>query len=657
MEFRLGRRALVVPVLAAFLTAAAGVGGYFLTRDDARDAGRQRFLKVLAPAQVEFAGAVDAAFQEFSLLGAADPAAPTDASAAAAGLDAVTEVGPDGMATAGARVQAAFDIARDTGMVRAAAPVTLAGHRGPVTLLVLPRYRSGQPSGTTADRRASLTGYTVGVLAPASLARQHLAAIGGTVVVRDAGTTLFRSGPAAADDGETVRTRLDVGGRNWAISAHPALGGAGTTPVAVLSVGLLLALGMLLTGRALHDVEAEATGRARDREDDLSTIADLGPLLQQSLELAEVLPSATAFLADHFGLHGVAVAYVDEDGDLVQAFSLGHRVPGLPEHGTDVHPPPHEISAGKPFSVPLLRGGRAIGAIHALPGRDLGPERTRTLVSVADMFGTAVANARQFEREQLAVRRLQELDRLKTEFLGTVSHELRTPIAAIVGFSGLLNAGLEEMPIAEQRDFLSRLMRNASSLSSLVQDLLDFSRIGRPSFELRAEELDLAELTGRIISQMATPDQEHRYVIDAAHTVWAFADADAVERVVTNLLSNAAKFSPPDSVITVTLGQHGEAATLTVDDMGPGVAEGDRPLVFQRFYRGTSAAAMATRGAGIGLAVVKDVVDRMGGSVAVDTAPSGGGRFVVVLPARPAAPSSPSTSSSTSSAATKGGTP
>ena len=120
-----------------------------------------------------------------------------------------------------------------------------------------------------------------------------------------------------------------------------------------------------------------------------------------------------------------------------------------------------------------------IGALHVRPSVDLAPERTRTLVTVAERVGTALANARQFEQEQEAVRRLTELDRLQNEFLGTVSHELQTPITAILGFSSMLDEQYDDLSSEERRDFVARVQRNATSLSSLVRELLDFSRLGR----------------------------------------------------------------------------------------------------------------------------------------------------------------------------------
>jgi signal transduction histidine kinase len=256
-------------------------------------------------------------------------------------------------------------------------------------------------------------------------------------------------------------------------------------------------------------------------------------------------------------------------------------------------------------------------------------------MAVAEMLGTALANARQFEREQESVRRLQELDRLKHEFLGTVSHELQTPITAIMGFSSILNEQFDDVPAEQRRDYLARVVRNAESLSALVHQLLDFSRLGRRSFDLHTEEIDLSTLAEQIVHQFATLIERHRLDVVVAPGVWALADPDAVERILTNLLSNAAKYSPPGSLITLTVEPDEHGARMVVDDAGPGIAEVDRPHVFDRFYRGSSPAAVATRGAGIGLAVVKDLVDRMHGTVSVDTAPTGGARFTVVLPAEP----------------------
>jgi signal transduction histidine kinase len=634
------------------VVAIAGIGGFLLTREQARDNTRQRFFTAVAPAQLGFAADINESVSSFSRLGAG-PRSPAN-DAVALGLEAVVDVNAAGPTTSAdilaaltergvavargsdveSELEQTLDRALDTGAVRASAPIGRGNTR--TTLLVLPVFRPGAVLVTTADRRSGLAGYVVGALQPRNAASRRLTGIpGGSVEVQDAGAVLFDAGPRRAPDDETLESRLPVAGRSWLISARPDLGATGTTPGLVLASALLLAAALLAAGRYLAHMERLAGQQAEQRERDLSTIAGVGPLLQESLDLAEVLPAASAFLADRFDLDGVSVSYVDDGGRLVEAFTVGRRLAGIPSRPAELRSTPPEVAPGDVVSVPLLRGGRVIGAVHALANKGLTHERTRTLATVGEMIGTAVSNARLYEREQDSVRRLQELDRLKTEFLGTVSHELRTPITAILGFSQLLHEEFEGIPVDQRRDFVARVARNAASLNTLVQDLLDFSRIGRPSFELHLQEVDLTEATNRILDQLATMVEHHRVLIESPGNVWVFADPEAVERIVSNLLSNAVKFSPPDSVVTVTIGHHPDGASFVVDDAGPGVSEEDRPLVFHRFYRGDSAAAMSTRGAGIGLAIVKDLVDRMQGTIEVSTAPGGGARFAVVLPARP----------------------
>jgi signal transduction histidine kinase len=659
VELRLGRRALAVSALAATLTAAAGAAGFLLTRAQERDGASEEFLRVALPTITEFEGAVHAAADGVTRPGTSGPA--TDAAAARAGLEAIVVVTPQPGGSAGAAITAAanrgvpivspddihagleatFDIARDRAQVRATPAIATVGRAGPITMIVAPRYRADAPTGTTAERRAALESFSVGVLRPAAAADLlgPLVAMGGGVEVRDGEMALVRTGERGG--GEAVRVRFLMAGRTWSVTAHPPATSTGTLPFVVLGSGLALALLVMASARHSFAAEQRAAAEAFGREEDLRAAAVMGPLLQESLDLSDVLPAASSFLADHFELEGVSIAYTDDHGELVEAFTLGHRVDGVPRRSVDLRSPPAELRAGEVAAVPLLRGGRVIGAVHALARTDLSPQRTRTLVSVAERIGTAVANARQFERERESVRRLTELDRLQNEFLGTVSHELQTPITAILGFSSMLDEQYEDLTPDERRDFVARVARNATSLSSLVRELLDFSRLGRGQFALNPHEIDLSDLVARIVDQFSGLVERHRIVFDAPAGIWALADSDAVERVLSNLLSNAAKYSPPGSAILVSLAHQDDEATITVDDAGPGVAEADRPHVFHRFYRGSSPAAVSTRGAGIGLAVVQDLVERMEGHVSVGAAPTGGARFTVVLPMHKRGPASP----------------
>jgi signal transduction histidine kinase len=127
----------------------------------------------------------------------------------------------------------------------------------------------------------------------------------------------------------------------------------------------------------------------------------------------------------------------------------------------------------------------------------------------------------------------------------------------------------------------------------------------------------------------------HELVLDADATVMAWADPVAVERILANLVSNAAKYSPTDTTVTITVAAEDGVARLVVSDQGPGIPAEERKRIFARFYRLTTPEAVRSRGAGIGLAILRDFADRSGARVTVDDAPGGGARFTIDFPTEP----------------------
>jgi two-component system sensor histidine kinase KdpD len=222
-------------------------------------------------------------------------------------------------------------------------------------------------------------------------------------------------------------------------------------------------------------------------------------------------------------------------------------------------------------------------------------------------------------RDRENAERLQDLDRLKSEFVATVSHELRTPLTAVVGFASTLRSRWSELSPQVRQEFLDRLADNARSLEHLITHLLDFGRLERGEFRLEPQDHDLRELVDRIHRNMVHELEGHEVVADVPPGLVVRADAYAFERILGNLLSNAAKFSPPGTRIEVTGRPHGSGVVLAVRDHGAGIPDEALPHVFERFYRG----AHTTRGTGIGLAVVKDLVELHGGTVEAANAPSG----------------------------------
>jgi two-component system sensor histidine kinase KdpD len=172
--------------------------------------------------------------------------------------------------------------------------------------------------------------------------------------------------------------------------------------------------------------------------------------------------------------------------------------------------------------------------------------------------------------------------------------------------------------------------RNSVSLGLLVDDLLDFARLERQALNAPAAPLQLDEQVATIVAQLA-PVLGDREVVTDLQPVRALANAAALERVLANLLTNAIKFSPADSPVEVRVVADATSATLEVVDEGAGIAPEDRDHVFTRFYRGDSDAARGTRGAGIGLAVVRELVAQMGGSVSAKPNEPAGTRMVVTL--------------------------
>jgi two-component system sensor histidine kinase MprB len=209
------------------------------------------------------------------------------------------------------------------------------------------------------------------------------------------------------------------------------------------------------------------------------------------------------------------------------------------------------------------------------------------------------------------------------------SHELRTPLTSLRTNLDLLRQaeGNEAFPPEARLELLDDVRGQIEELSALVGDLVELAR-DEPTTHVVAE-VDLAEAVERAVTRVRR--RAHGVSFDVDLDAWqVVGDASSLERAVTNLLDNAAKWSPADGTVTVRL----TGGVLTVDDQGTGIDEADRPHVFERFYRAEESRAMP--GSGLGLAIVRQVVDRHGGRVEASESPTGGARFTLWLPGVPA---------------------
>jgi PAS domain S-box-containing protein len=227
----------------------------------------------------------------------------------------------------------------------------------------------------------------------------------------------------------------------------------------------------------------------------------------------------------------------------------------------------------------------------------------------------------------------KQLDRLKEEFVSTVSHELRTPLTSIAGSLGLLlGTAAGDLPESARR-LLSIAHSNSQRLSKLVNDILDIEKLesGHVVFKFRIVELQtLIEQTVAANRGFADAYLIHlRHDIAADLEVWA--DPDRLSQVITNLVSNAIKFSPPDGEVVVAAERRGNAMRISVRDHGAGIPPEFKPHVYQRFAQADGASTRKNGGTGLGLSIVKEIVTRLGGEVGFDDAPGGGTIFYVDL--------------------------
>jgi signal transduction histidine kinase len=217
---------------------------------------------------------------------------------------------------------------------------------------------------------------------------------------------------------------------------------------------------------------------------------------------------------------------------------------------------------------------------------------------------------------------------MKNAFLAAVSHELRTPLSAVLGYALTLERPDISLPPEDQKDLTHRLAINARKLERLLSDLLDLDRLARGVLEPRRRATDLSALTIRVIEEA---DLGGHHVDVDVEPVVVQIDASKVERVVENLLVNAAKHTSPHSRIWLHAARRKEGVQITVEDEGPGVPDELKAAVFEPFRKG-HAPGQHVPGTGIGLSLVARFAELHGGRAWVEDRSGGGASFSVYIP-------------------------
>lgn len=249
----------------------------------------------------------------------------------------------------------------------------------------------------------------------------------------------------------------------------------------------------------------------------------------------------------------------------------------------------------------------------------------------AERIGVIIVFRNMFVLKELD--RLRQLDELKSELVSNVSHELRSPLSVIRAYSDAILNQVGADDHETRNEFLSIINDEADRLTALVNDLLDISRIESGSFEIDKERVQLRDVMEQLADRMATKNPLHRFVCeipDDLPVLWA--DRDKLLQVFLNLLDNAIKFSPAGGDIDIRVTQSSDHVQCAISDPGIGIAEEHLPYLYDKFYRVDNSDVYEIPGTGLGLPIVKHIVESHGGHMDIESCPDRGSTFSVRLP-------------------------
>jgi len=289
--------------------------------------------------------------------------------------------------------------------------------------------------------------------------------------------------------------------------------------------------------------------------------------------------------------------------------------------------------------TPLMREGEAIGAIM-IRRTELRPFSGKQIALVqvfADQAVIAIQNVRLFHEVQAKSAQLETANRHKSEFLANMSHELRTPLNAIIGFSEVLGERYFGELTGKQEEYVKDIHGSGRHLLSLINDILDLSKIEAGRLELELTEFDLRSAIDNSITLVKERAQRHGISLKlelAQELGIVHADERKFRQIMLNLLSNAVKFTPDGGSVSVTAKPNEDSVEISVADTGPGIAPEDHAAVFEEFKQVGSNSAHKAEGTGLGMPLAKRFVELHGGRIRLDSAPGQGATFTISLPLR-----------------------
>jgi signal transduction histidine kinase len=463
----------------------------------------------------------------------------------------------------------------------------------------------------------------------------------------------------------------------WELNADviPTMGdGASSIVIGVVAAAVIGALLFVLRKeRKLRRVSTELvdekvlSAALSNRLTEISALSEIGKAVNTTLDLDDVLALIISSANDLLGGTEGSIMLLDDEkrelrvvsyqGPHVELVMKGRTTVGEGIAGTvaqerrpmliqgdDV---PRSAGSGarerkinSAMCVPLIRQDELLGVLNLSETAGLKRFSDHDLSALglfADHAAIAIGNAKMYEAEREHVARLEELDRMKSDFVATVSHELKTPLTAIIGAAKTLSKRGPSMTPDQQTLFMDMIERQGNRLLRLVEDVLTAARMETGQQTMKREHLDLRSLSEAVRDELSLTDLGKDRTIaivadpESPH-VWG--DRTGIQQIMVNLVENALKYSPADKPVTLTVVELSRETVIEVSDEGRGMDKKQLDDIFERFRQLDSSSTRAVGGFGLGLYIVKNLVNGHGGEIEVESEPERGTTFRIRLPKR-----------------------
>jgi PAS domain S-box-containing protein len=344
---------------------------------------------------------------------------------------------------------------------------------------------------------------------------------------------------------------------------------------------------------------------------------------------------------------GLAWSYIYRQPLVVGEGIIGQVVStGYPSLTTNVRPAfdktnpgtyhPSPVKLASLLILPLRTRREMIGALIIAandPDRAMTDDKLPLAEILAERAALAIENAKLYTEQVDARRKVEDLSRLKDEFLSIASHELRTPVTSIKGYTQLAKMLIKEGDLGTSEEYLDIALDQIDRMSRLILELLDVSRIETGRLEIRRESIPWPHFVREVVQRHHTAVSDRRFHVSVPQDGKSVSgDRDRLEQVLGNLLENAVKYSPDGSDVTITVEDRGDSFVTAVCDRGIGIPADELGQVFERFHRGRQVSSTNYGGLGLGLYITKQIIERHGGTIWVESREGQGTTFHFSLP-------------------------